>query len=263
MIRLFYGIPGAGKTAIMVALGIESMYGDNAIQALETAQEEVTMLNESGFDVTPPKSEHLVYCAGVTIDVTSPDFGYRRSLQLYPERLGIATDGFDPQFVYRGSTLCIDELPDVADCRAWSNFAAGMCRYWAKHRKHSITMYGTCQDVEQVEKRIRMLALITRVNSMELIENKYGDVVQTVWSLSNWKCYEDWQNGVEPTDETYVYNGDIREAYNTYDGEEEFYIGRKGKDFSCEYSELSDYTPQGIEKYAVKHPIAKTKKENK
>ncbi len=147
MIRLFYGIPGAGKTAIMVALGIESMYGDNAIQALETAQEEVTMLNESGFDVTPPKSEHLVYCAGVTIDVTSPDFGYRRSLQLYPERLGIATDGFDPQFVYRGSTLCIDELPDVADCRAWSNFAAGMCRYWAKHRKHSITMYGTCQDV--------------------------------------------------------------------------------------------------------------------
>ena len=263
MIRLFYGIPGAGKTALMVALGINNMYGDNAIQALETAKEEVIMLNESGYNVTPPKSEHLVYCAGVAIDVTSPDFGYRRSLQLYPERLGIATEGFNPQFVYRGSTLCIDELPDVADCRAWSNFAAGMCRYWAKHRKHRITMYGTCQDVEQVEKRIRMLATITRVNSIELVTDKFDEVVQTVWTLDNWDCYEAWQNGLAPTAETYVYDGDIRKAYNTYDGEEEFYIGLKGNNFSCEYSERSDFTPRGIENYAIRHPIAKTNKEKK
>lgn len=257
MIRLFYAPPGTGKTAILAAIGISTMFGENADFALEQANDEVVMLNENGFNVTPPKSEHLTYCAKFSIDVTSPDFGHRRSLVLYPERLGIATDGFKPQFVYRGSTLCIDELPDVADSRNWSSFAAGMCRYWAKHRKHRINMYATCQDVEQVEKRIRKLAMITEVRSMDLIYNKFDEVIQTVWQLNNWACYEDWERGAGPTEETYVYNGDIRETYDTYEGEEEFYIGLKDADFSCEYSEYADFTPKGIEDYAIKNPLIK------
>lgn len=256
VIRLIYGIPGVGKTALMVAMCIENMYGENALCALKQANEEVAMLNEHGFAVSSPRSEHIVY-SNVAIDVTSPNFGYRRNLDLCPDRLGIATDGFEPQYVYRGSTLALDELPDIADCRTWGDFSAGMCRYWAKHRKHRLTIYGTCQDIEQVEKRIRKLAMITQVRNMELIYNKFDEVIQTVWTLYNWDCYEDWENGVEPTEETYVYDGDIREAYNTNDGEEEFYIGLKGKDFSCNYAGYSDFTPQGIENYARKNPIKK------
>lgn len=212
MIRLIYGIPGAGKTALMVALAMEDMYGENALYALEQANAEVLMLNEKGFKVSEPTSDHLVYCANVIIDVTSPDFGHRRSLELYPERLGIATEGFAPQFVYRGSTLCIDELPDVADCRNFATFPQAMCRYWAKHRKHCINMYGTCQDIEQVEKRIRKLAAITHVRNMELVTNRFGEVVQTVWTLHNWDCYEDWEKGASPTEETYVYDGEDRKS---------------------------------------------------
>ncbi|MCM1533492.1 MAG: hypothetical protein NC099_02445 [Corallococcus sp.] len=261
MIRLIYGIPGAGKTALMVALGIENMYGENAISALDKANAEVLMLNEQGHSVTPPKSDHLVYCAKVTIDVTNPDFGHRRSLYLDANRLGIAADGFVPQYVYRGSTLCIDELPEAADSRNWGQFAEGMCRYWAKHRKHSLTVYATCQDVEQVEKRIRLLASITQVREIEFVYDKFDEVTTTVWRLNNWHCYEDWLRGAEPTEETYVYKGDIREAYDTFEGEEDFYIGLENADFSCEYSGYSDFTPQGIKRYAVNNPIAKKNKE--
>ena len=222
------------------------------------------MLNACGHNVKPPKSDHLVYCGRkFTIDVTSSDFGHRRSLKLDPSRLGIATEGFAPQYVYRGSTLCIDELPEEADSREWQNFLGGMCRYWAKHRKHGINMYATCQDITQVEKRIRILAMITRVLNMELIYDKFGVVIQTVWQLHNWNCYEDWERGAEPTEETYVYNGDIREAYDTNEGEEDFYIGLKDNDFSCEYSEYADFSPAGIKKYAIENPVAKKKKELK
>jgi len=263
VIRLFYGIPGVGKTAGMVGCAIPDMYGENAVNALQQANAEVEMLNANGFNVTPPKSEHLVYCAKLTIDVTSPDFGHRRSLELDPDRLGIANDGFVPQFVYRGSTLCIDELPEIADSRNWGQFAESMCRYWAKHRKHGINMYATCQDIEQVEKRIRMLALITQVRSMKFVCNKYDEVIQTVWKFHNWECYEDWERGVEPTEETFIYNGDIREAYDTNEGEEDFYIGLKGNDFSCSYSGYADFTPQGIENYAKKNPIKKKQGDKK
>lgn len=250
MIRLFYAPPGWGKTAAMVAIGgIENMYGENAAIALEEANTEVAELNAKGFNVTPPRSDHLVYCSdnmGMGIDVTSPDFGYRRSLVLYPDRLGIATDGFKPQYVYRGSTLLIDELPDYADCRAWKQFAKGMCRYWAKHRKHKINMYATCQEVDQVEKRIRQHAMITEVLSIDFAYNQFGEVVQTIWQFNNWDCYDYWAKGREPTPETYVYNGDIRETYDTYQGEEEFYIGLEETDFSCEYPKRTDITPQAI-----------------
>lgn len=260
MIRLIYAPPGTGKTALMVALGIQNMYGENAIRALEQAHAEVAMLNANGFNVTPPRSDHLVYCAKVTIDVTSPDFGHRRSLELDPARLGIAMDGFVPQFVYRGSTLCIDELPEVADSRNWGDFAEGMCRYWAKHRKHRINLYATCQDVSQVEKRIRIHAAVTEVRSMEQVFNKFDEAVQTVWQLNNWPRYADWECGAKPSQETYVYNGDIMEAYDTYDGEEDFYIGLSGQDFSCNYSGHADFSPAGIEQYAVKNPIVKKEK---
>lgn len=258
MIRIIYGVPGVGKTAFMVAKAIENMYGDNAINALEHANAEVLFLNENGFNVTAPKSEHLVYCAKpLTIDVTSPDFGHRRSLELDPERLGIAIDGFDAQYVYRGSTICLDELPDIADSRNWGNFPEATCRYWAKHRKHRINAYATCQDIDQVEKRIRRVAMITEIVSMKLVENKYDEVIKTVWEVNNWRSCEAWERGNEPEKETYVYNGDIRLAYDTYEGEEEFYIGLKDTDFSCEYSGYQDFTPEAIENYSKKSAQAK------
>lgn len=250
MIRLIYGIPGAGKTALAVALGIDQMYGENAIEALEIANAEVAELNERGFNVSPPRSDHLVYCSdNMSIDVTSPDFGHRRSLVLYPDRLGIAMEGFKPQYTYRGSTYIIDELADYVDARRWGKFTTGCCRFFAKHRKHGLTIIGTCQDPEQVEKRVRMLSTITQVRSIEFVTNGYSEVTQTVWELYNWDCYEDWEQHKEPTPETYIYNGDIREAYNTYEGEEEFYIGLDNADFSCEYSGYTDLSPEGIEEY--------------
>lgn len=261
MIRLFYAPPGWGKTSVMAAMAIERMYGEKAAWALAQANAEVTMLNACGHNVTPPKSNHLVYCGKkFTIDVRSPDFGHRRSLKLDPDRLGIAAQGFAPQYVYRGSLLCIDELPTVADSRNWQNFLDGMCDYWAKHRKHGIDMYATCQDISQVEKRIRMLAMITRVLNIEFICDKFGEVLQTVWQFQNWPCYEDWERGLDPTEETYIYNGDIRNAYDTNEGEEDFYIGLDDSDFSCEHSGYADFTPEGIKKYAKENQKVKKKK---
>ncbi len=259
MIRLIYGIPGAGKTALAVALGLEAMYGENATDALDIARAEADELNEKGFCVSPPSTEHLVYCDRVTIDVTSSDFGHRRSLKLYADRLGIATEGFTPQFIRRGGTLIIDELPEIADSRNWGSFSENMCIWWAKHRKHLLTIYGTCQDLDQVEKRIRKLARITHVLNMELVYNAFDEVVQTVWTLHNWDCYEHWEKGIEPSEETYVYNGDIREAYDTYEGEEDFYVGLEGNDFDDAYSGYADFTPQGIRNYAKNNPIKNKK----
>lgn len=259
MIRIIYGIPGAGKTALMVALGIEHMYGENAMYALDDAQAEVNELNEKGFNVSSPKSEHLVYGSNVVIDVISPDFGHRRSLALNADRIGIATDDFIPQYVYRSSTLLFDELPDDADSREWNSFPANKRRYWAKHRKHSLNIFATCQIPIQADNRIRALAVITHVCDIEFVYNEYDEVTKTIWTLDNWDCYEYWEQGREPTREIYEYNGDIRRAYNTYDGEEDFYIGLQGRDFSCEYAGYTDYTPQGIEEYAKKHPIKKAK----
>ncbi|MCM1289628.1 MAG: hypothetical protein NC132_03135 [Corallococcus sp.] len=253
MIRLIYGIPGAGKTALMAALCIEDMYGENAVAAITGAYDEVAMLNQLGFKVTPPKSDHLVYCSKLTIDVTSPDFGHRRSLETSVDRLGVGSKNFTPQYFYRGSTIALDELPEDADSREWTSFPAEKRRFFAKHRKRNLTIYATCQDPEQCEKRFRKLALITHVREIEFIYNEFDEVIQTVWTLQNWKCYEDWETKVTPTEETYVYNGDIREAYDTYEGEEEFYIGLENSDFSCEYSRYKKLTPQGIAEYAKKY----------
>ena len=252
-IRIFYGERGAGKTAVMVAMAIEDMYGENADWALEQANAEVAELNANGFNVTPPQSEHLVYCAKLTIDVESPDFGHRVSLDLDPTHLGIATDNFVPQYVYRGSTLVIDELPKFFDSRAWQNFEAGMSLYWAESRKHKLKMYGTCQFMGQGELRIRGLACITHVLGIKFAYNKFGEVVQTAWELDNWDSFEAWEAKKKPTREIYVYNGDIREAYDTDEGEEDFYIGLENSDFSCEHSRRVKRTPKGIAEYAKKY----------
>ena len=260
MIRLLYAPPGWGKTAAMTALGIEDMHGENAMHALQEANAEVAMLKKNGFNVSPPRSNHLVYCSkNYAIDVTSPEFGHRRSLVVDPERLGIAVEGFTPQYVYRGSTLLIDELPKFADSRNWQEFLNGMCLYWAEHRKHKINMLATCQDVAQVEKRIRTLAMITQVRSINFVYDKFDEVIRTEWEFYNWPCYEDWAAQKDPSIEPYIYNGDIRQAYNTYEGEQQFYIGLEKSDFSCEYSPYPDYTPRGIAEYGKKNAIAKTK----
>ena len=264
-IRIFYGDRGSGKTSAVVAIAQEDMYGENADWALEQANAEVAELNAKGFHVSPPKSEHLVYCAKpLTIDVESPDFGHRVSLELDPNRLGIATEeDFIPQFVYRGSTLVIDELPKYFSSRAWQKFFDGMSLYWSESRKHKIKMYATCQYMDQVEKSIRCHAQITYVHGIEYVYDKFGDVIQSIWTLDNWERYGDWETKKKPTREIYVYNGDIRQAYDTNEGEEDYYIGLEKSDFSCEHSKRVEYTPEAIAEYAKKMQSSASNRETK
>jgi len=263
MIRLFYAPPGNGKTAVMTALCVENMHGRKARTALKVANAEVAMLNANGFNVTPPKTNHLVYCSKLTIDVTSPNFGHRRSLEVAVERLAMGTvEGVKPQYIYSGSTLALDEIPEDIDSREWQEFSKAQSRYFAKHRKRNLTIYATCQDPSQCEKRFRMLAQITFVRNVNVFCSEYGEQT-TVWQLYNWACYEDWAKGKEPTEETYVYNGDIRKAYDTNEGQEEFLVGLDKADFSAEYAAYPNFTPEGIAAYGKKNAIKSKKDKEK
>ncbi len=257
--------PGAGKTSLAAAMGISCMYGEKAAEAIQKSANLIDAMNASGFNIPSPRQlDHLVYTYMFNIKAISPDFGTCKSWNLDATRLGFRTEDFEPQFVYPGSTLIIDEFQTVWNARDWTEFPPNVSRWYEQHRKLMLDIIIISQRNGIVDKNVRELCAVTLVRDMKIKYNAYNEISQVIWTLENWDCYRDYDEHNRGTISKFEYNGNIFDCYETNAGFERFFDGvTDNTDFLPMPHVDVELSPEGIAEYVKKNPIKMKKKEQK
>lgn len=265
MLLHIIGPPGAGKTSLAAAMGINAMHGEAAQNAISRAQNLIEAMNSCGFNIpTPAQLPHLVYTYMFDIKASSPDFGFRQSWTLDATRLGFRTEDFVPQFVYPASTLIIDEFQTVWNSRNWTEFPANVSRWFEQSRKLMLDIIIISQRNGIIDANVRELCEVTRIKNMQVKYNKNHEVSRVVWSLEKWESYADYKKTKHGKPDSFVFDGNIFDCYDTAAGFERFFAGVSANpdSFLPIPHAAVDLSPQGIEAYVKKNPIKlKAKKE--
>lgn len=190
MITIISGLPGKGKTSLLVKQALVQML-DYGTEDWLNCKLEVRKLVAGGFNnLLLPPMKHCVYA----------DFpiSYSRKLKSYyidGFQIGLPNPFFQTMFIPPYSTIFLDEAQKYYDSRMSKYLREEVYRWYQLHRHNHYNVVMCCQRLANIDVNIRAIAdRFLVVEDIEVKEDKYGCAESIKWKMREFTSCDTAEN---------------------------------------------------------------------
>lgn len=235
MMTVITGFPGVGKTSFIQAV-IEELVTRRGDEILESCKAKIDEYNRD-------RKKPLSYPERVPIftNIKNSKFhtGYNEDYKPYvlePDKIGVYSVKFKPQYFPPFSTLVIDEAERYFDSHNWTNLKTETARAFEEHRQHGLNLYLIFHKPPQADISIKNTAEKFIVILKQIHEkDKLDRITTTTWEYAEFDGFERYleylNGGKAPNIKTMRYRGDIFETFDSFAFGKEFLPPDDGTDF--------------------------------
>jgi len=251
MITIIFGVPRAGKTALMTHFLNQAIFDREHYKQMRNA---ISHKNDGGFNLTTPS-----HCVLANYDVVGRKFGYRPRLsrRINPFRLGYKNDKVETHFIEPFSVIGITEGQKYLNSRLSMFYPDWQSRWYEQHGHNNYDIYIDVQRPKLIDVNIRELACFIEIVSKKNRHDKNGNIKSIVWKV---RCFDGSaeldqyfnsgkQDGSTYTEKTIVANYNVHDCYNSQMCKPKFYEGHIGSDFDTKEHEPLIENVDGYIKY--------------
>ena len=251
MITIIFGVPRAGKTALMTHLLNEAMFDRNRYRSMAQA---ITQKNNGGFNLSIPK-----HCICANYDIVGKKFGYskRLSRRINPFRLGYANDKVKTHFIEPYSVIGITEGQKYFNSRMSMFYPDWQSRWFEQHGHNNYDIYIDVQRPKLIDVNIRELSQFIEIVSKKNIADSGGNISAIKWVIRRFngsaELEQYFTSGKKDKDcyvqETITADYNVHDCYNSQMCKPKFYDGHLYSDFDTQECEPIQETLDGYVKY--------------
>lgn len=256
VMTLIYGDPGAGKSALACACGLENMIYRGQAWKIKQAINKINFLNvmNPGINFQLPTQRHLVFATGFAIIDKCYTPNSNKSYDFDGWRVGLNDNLYPTIYFPMNSLRIFDEIqkyfPSQQDLPN-GKLPIRVSNEFQKSRHYGIYTIGTAQVGTDVNKKLRDISSFIEVESLNFKYSKAGVILQSIWRIkyfqshAQYSAYIDSHNNDEFAEKfILVFNGNIFKHYNSSSCEVEFdEVKNKYTSFDQSYSEPNSLTP--------------------
>jgi len=239
MITIIFGVPRAGKTALMTHLLNQALYDRDRYKQMKYA---IAHKNANGFNLSLPR--HSV-CANY--DIVGRKFGYssRLSRRVNPFRLGYVNDKVKTHFIEPHSVIGITEGQKYFNSRMSMYYPDWQSRWFEQHGHNDYDIFIDVQRPKLIDLNIRELASFIEIISKTNRLDKNGKIVSIKWVvrrfLGSCELEQYLASGKKDstcyTTEIIVAKYNVHDCYDSQMCKPKFYDGHIGADFDTKEHE--------------------------
>ncbi len=258
-ILIFWGKRGKGKSSLKCAFEVLFMQPKNAKEDLKLCRSICNDLNDAGLHLHPPE-DHLVF---VDTYARSIGFGLKKRYA-YTFRgidFGIPNERHPTGLLCPVGKYSFDEAQDLFDSHMGS-LATFVSKAMELSRQPELFIMIAVQRPMRIPQDIRDLATFIECVDKKNVYNKYGRLIQTVWTINIIYEGSNLQSYLSSRDKAlidktikFAFNWNIYKCYNPRFFLPMFYKGFEGCNFHLEKCQDVAYTPQGFTEYFIQRSI--------
>lgn len=251
MVTIIFGVPGAGKTALLTHLLNQYIFDFDYISKM---QNEIQLLNSTGFNLTIPE-----HCVASNYPITFNKFGYsdRHNRIINPFKLGFVNGKVPVHSTLPFEVIGISEAQEYFNSRMSAYYPDWQSRFYEKHRHNNLTIFLECQRPDLIDVNVRFFCSFLEVVDLKIKTDRQGRIVGLVWKtryFENMKKYEKYVNSGGQAKDTYVVQKFVADynVFDLYDSQAEkprFYKKLFAGDFDLEYSKPLEKSLAGFKEY--------------
>jgi hypothetical protein len=240
MITIIFGVPRAGKTALMTHFLTEAMFDR---ERFKNMKREIEQKNMGGFSLSIPK-----HCVVANYDIKGRKFGYspRLSRRINPFRLGYANDKVQTHFIEPYSVIGITEAQKYFNSRLSMYYPDWQSRFYEQHGHNNYDIFLDVQRPKLIDINIRELACFIEIIDKQNITDKRGKIRSIQWvvrRINGSAELEQYFNSGKTdttcyTQETITAGYNIHDCYNSQMCKPKFYDGHFDENF-----DTKEHTP--------------------
>ena len=243
MITIIFGVPRAGKTALMTHFLTQAMFDRERCKSMKNAIEQK---QQGGFPVSVPK--HPV---AANYDIVGHKFGYRPRLsrRINPFRIGYANEKVKTHFIEPFAVIGITEGQKYFNSRLSMYYPDWQSRWYEQHGHNDYTLCIDVQRPKLIDVNIRELACFIEIISKVNKTDKGGKIVAIRWKVRRFSgsaeleqyfnsgkkdksCYEE---------EVITADYNVHNNYNSQMCKPRFYAGHFDEDYdTVEHTPLTE-----------------------
>lgn len=253
MITLISGLPGSGKSSLIVLYALQNMVGAAAKRALKLSNMLTSNYINGGLDWLTEQCEHLVY----SDNPISTKRGSLVSRHINGFYLGLPNKFYPTHIIPSYSTIFLDEAQRYYNSRE-RGLADHVSRFYELHRHNNLNIYLCAQRPGLIDKNIRELAqeVIYCVGCSEVTD--YGFVTGFKWDILHYdnaqKLISDIDSGnFSGKKETITFSGNIGKHYDDKFFKHLFVDTERRADYSNLYASSGAYHLSAIDEFKKKY----------
>ena len=233
MITIIFGVPRAGKTALMTHLLNQAMFDRERYKLMKS---EIERKIDGGFKLSIPK--HPIVA---NYDIVGKKFGYSRRLsrRINPFRLGYKNDKVKTHFIEPYSVIGITEGQKYLNSRLSTYYPDWQSRWYEQHGHNNYDIFIDVQRPKLIDVNIRELSCFIEIIDKRNITDKNGNIKAIKWLVRKFEGaaeLEQYFNSGKQDKTTYTqeiitakYN--VHDCYNSQMCKPKFYEGHLENDF--------------------------------
>jgi len=233
MITIIFGVPRAGKTALMTHFLTAAMFDRDRYKNMKR---EIERKQEGGFPVTNPR-----HCVVANYDIVGRKFGYspRLSRRVNPFRLGYANEKVQTHFIEPFTVIGITEGQKYFNSRLSMYYPDWQSRFYEQHGHNNYDIFIDVQRPKLIDLNIRELACFIEIVKKTNITDKGGKITAIKWRVRKFagaaELEQYFNSGKQDTatydEEVITANYNVHDCYNSQMCKPKFYEGHLENDF--------------------------------
>lgn len=235
MITAIYGLPGAGKGALMTKFCYD-FYCNERRDIFNKSCDLITKLNLT-------RDRKLSYPERVPIysdyKISFP-VAFRKNYETYFTNgyyLGVKNDNYKTLLLPPGSKVFLSEVQRYYDSRKSYNLPTFVSNLYEMHRHWELEFFLDLQRLSLLDLNIREICgRFIYVEDLIIEKNRLDDIIGLTWKCKEFSEYKDVDNFIEKKeanyqDVTFTHKGNIFNFYDSFNNKDKF-IPDEGEDFS-------------------------------
>ena len=257
---IIYGVPGAGKTCLLVHFLNQYAFDR---QRYLSMKREIEKLNNGGFHLTCP--DHPVF-SSFPIEFKKYGRSVRKNYHFDPFKFGFENKFVNVEPSVPFGVYGIMEAQEFYNSRMSLYFPDWVSRAYEQHRHNDLIFFMDTQRPDLIDSNIRELSSFIEVVKLDIIRDKFTKKIcrleWTVNKIANYKLYARYESsgGLDKntyTTEKIVADYNVFKLYDSKADKPKFYSSLMDKDFTLIKGEITGNTIESYKNFLSKYSNAR------